>query len=145
MPIRGIVRAKSVKGVVSDTNAPFYVDSDDNIPYIIPAGTGTSEIPFVLGLAGVTGAKIAAGSGVLVSGVATVATGLTTVKGFAGLVNTPAPGTYLTGVTEVHGLNITSVTTGSVVLQGVFNSLATGAATASVSGTAGFRWVAIGT
>ena len=145
MPVRGIVRQPTAAGLVSRTNAPIFVDSDDNIPYINPAGTGTSLVPFVLGLTGVTGAVIAAGSCALVSGVATIATGLSTVKGFAALINTPATGTYTTGANEVHGINVTSITTGSVVIQGVFNSLATGAATASVSGTAGFRWVAIGT
>ena len=144
MPIRGILRQKTVPGLVSNTNAPFYVDSDDNIPYIIPAGTGTSEVPFVLGLSGVTGAKIAGGTGVLVSGVATIATGLTTVKGFTANVLS-ASGTFASGVSEVSNLCITSITTGSVVVQGLFNSFVTGAATISVSGTATFNWVAIGT
>jgi hypothetical protein len=145
MPVRGVYRGPTAKGIASETNAPFFVDSDDNIPYVNVAGSGATVLPLVLGLAGVTGAKIAAGSGVLVSGVATVATGLSTVKGFSALVTTPTTGSYATGVTEVHGLNITSVTTGAVVVQGIFNSFATGAATLSVSGTAAFRWVAIGT
>ncbi len=125
------------------------MDSDDNIPYIFPSGTGSttgvSGVPFILGLPNVTGAKMAGGSGALVSGTGTVATGLTTIKGISFTVNQPATGTYPTGVSEVHSINIVSVTTGSVVIQGVFNSFTTGAATVSVSGTAGFRWVAFGT
>ena len=42
MPVRGLVRTAAFKGTVTDTNAPIYVDSDDNIPYLIPAGTGSS-------------------------------------------------------------------------------------------------------
>mgnify|MGYP001560408055 CR=1 FL=1 len=143
MPIRGIVRQASTPGLATGKNAPFFVDSDDNIPYINPAGTGTDVVPFVLGLAGVTGAKIAAGSGVLVSGIATVATGLTTVKGFSAAVR-GATG-FATGATEVHEIQIVSITTGAVAVQGVFNAFVTGAATISVSGTATFNWVAIGT
>ncbi len=144
MPVRGILRSPVVAGVASKTNAPFHVDSDDNIPYINPAGTGSTMVPLVLGIGGVTGGVMAAGSGVLVSGVATVATGLGTVKGFMAQVLS-ASGTFATGVTEVSNLCITSITTGSVVVQGIFNSFATGAATASVSGTTSFRWVAFGT
>ncbi len=146
MPVRGILRkGTGAPGLTSATNAPIYVNSADNLPYIVPAGTGTSEVPFVLGLAGVTGAKMAAGTGALVSGTGTVATGLATVKGITFTVTQPATGTYPTGASEVHSINVVSVTTGSVVIQGVFNSFTTGAATVSVSGTAGFRWVALGT
>ena len=143
MPVRGIVRRATVAGEVTATNAPIYVDSDDNIPYLIPAGTGSSLVPFVLGLTGVTGAKIAAGSGVLVAGTGTIATGLATVKGFAAAVR-GATG-FATGATEVHEIQVTSITTGSVAVQGLFNAFVTGAATLSVSGTATFNWVAIGT
>ena len=143
MPVRGIVRSDVIKGVASETNAPFHVDSTDNIPYLIPAGTGTSLVPLVLGLAGVTGAKIAAGSGTLVSGVVTVDTGLTTVKGFSAAVR-GATG-FATGATEVHEIQIVSITTGAVAVQGIFNAFVTGAAPISVSGTATFNWVAIGT
>jgi hypothetical protein len=145
MPVRGILRSPTIKGLATPTHAPLHVDSDDNLPYMIPAGSGTTLVPLVIGLSGVTGVVIASGTGTLVSGVVTVATGLTTVKGFSATVKTPATGTYLTGVTEVHSINVTSITTGAVSVQGVFNSFVTGAATASVSGTAPFWWVAIGT
>ena len=143
MPVRGIVRRATTPGVATATNAPFFVDSDDNIPYLIPAGSGTSVVPFVLGLTGVTGAKLAAGSGTLVTGTAIVATGLTTVKGFTATVY-GATG-FATGATEVHEIQVVSITTGAVSVQGVFNSFATGAATVSVSGTATFYWLALGT
>ena len=143
MPIRGIVRQATQAGFASTKNAPIFVDSDDDIPYIVPTGSGTGAVPFVLGLAGVTGAKLAAGSGVLVSGVATVATGLTTVKGFNADVR-GATG-FASGATEVHEIQIVSITTGAVAVQGIFNSFATGAATISVSGTATFNWIAVGT
>ena len=143
MPVRGLVRTAAFKGTVTDTNAPIYVDSDDNIPYLIPAGTGSSLIPFVLGLTGVTGAKIAAGSGTLVTGTVIVATGLTTVKGFVATVY-GATG-FATGATEVHEIQVVSITTGAVSVQGIFNAFVTGAATISASGTATFYWLALGT
>ena len=143
MPIRGLLRQPTVAGLATDKNAPIFVDSDDNLAYVNPAGTGSTLTPFIFGVAGVTGVRIAAGSGVLVTGAATVATGLTTVKGFAAAVR-GATG-FATGATEVHEIQIVSITTGAVAVQGIFNAFVTGAATISVSGTAAFNWVAFGT
>lgn len=142
--VRSLVRTATVKGYASPASAPIYVDSDDNAVKIIPAGSGTTELVFQMASAA-SGFRTAAGSGALVSGVLTVATGLSTVLSFTANVKTPTTGTYTTGVTEVHGINVTSITTGAVVVQGVFNSFVTGAATASVSGTATFYWQAVGT
>ena len=47
MSVRGIVRRKTVPGVASGTNAPIYVDSDDNKLKMIPAGSGTTEVEVV--------------------------------------------------------------------------------------------------
>ncbi len=142
--IRSLTRRPTILGYATAASAPIYVDSDDNAVKIIPAGTGTTEV--VLAVAGgASGFKMVAGSGALVSGTGTIATGLLTVQGITFTVNQPATGTYTTGANEVHTINVVSVTTGSVAIQGVFNSLTTGAATASVSGTAGFRYVALGT
>jgi hypothetical protein len=47
MPIRGIVRSKTVQGSAYDAHAPIYVDSDDNILKMIPAGSGTTEVQVV--------------------------------------------------------------------------------------------------
>lgn len=44
MPSRGITRGATVKGVATPTHAPIYVDSDDNIVKMIPAGSGTTEV-----------------------------------------------------------------------------------------------------
>lgn len=90
-----------------------------------------------------SGPRVAAGTGTLVSGAATIATGLTSVTTFIGTMK-GATG-FATGATEVSGLNVSSITTGSVVVNGVFNSFATGAATISVSGTGTFTWIAFGT
>ncbi len=90
------------------------------------------------------GAKIAGGTGSLVSGAATIATGLTTVLGFTA-VPISASGTFATGASEVFTIYVTSITTGSVVVNGVFNQFTTGNATKSVSGTTAFSWFAYGT
>ncbi len=42
--IRSITRRPTVAGYASAGSAPIYVDSDDNILKIIPAGTGTTEV-----------------------------------------------------------------------------------------------------
>ena len=92
-----------------------------------------------------SGPRVAAGTGTLVTGAVVVATGLATVTAFTASVKEPATGTYTTGANEVHSINVKSITTGAVSVDGVFNSLATGAATVSVSGTATFYWIAFGT
>ncbi len=44
MSTRNIRRQATVPGYASATNVPIYVDSDDNILKMIPAGSGTSEV-----------------------------------------------------------------------------------------------------
>ncbi len=142
MPARSIARSASVKGYAIPTAAPIYVNSGDNSVRIIPAGTGTTEV--VLAIAGAaSGFKMTAGSGALVSGTGTIATGLLTVQGFS--ITLKGATGFATGATEVSDFNITSITTGSVAVQGVFNAFATGASTLSVSGTAAYSWLALGT
>lgn len=43
MSVRGLYRGKTPIGSATATNAPIYVDSDDNLLKLIPAGTGTTE------------------------------------------------------------------------------------------------------
>lgn len=86
---------------------------------------------------------LAYGSGVLVSGVATIQTGLASVSAFTAQLT--GTGTKSSGATEVSSLQVHTITTGSVVVQGFFNAFVTGASTISVSGTAAFNWIAIGT
>jgi len=85
----------------------------------------------------------AAGSGTLVSGTATIATGLNSVLSFNTILNGPTG--FATGATEVSDIIVASITTGSVIVKGTFNAFVTGAATISVSGTGGFFWQAMGT
>lgn len=47
MSVRGITRNATVRGSATETNAPIYVDDDDNILKYIPAGTGTTEVQIV--------------------------------------------------------------------------------------------------
>jgi hypothetical protein len=86
---------------------------------------------------------LAYGSGVLVSGVATIATGLSTVNVFT--ANLTGTGAKTTGAAEIATLQIHTIVTGSVIVQGFFNSFVTGTPTISVSGTNTFAWMAIGT
>lgn len=44
MSTRGLARRATAVGYATPTNAPIYVDSDDNRVKVIPAGSGTDEI-----------------------------------------------------------------------------------------------------
>lgn len=83
------------------------------------------------------------GSGALVSGVATVATGLASVNVFTATLT--GTGAKTTGAAEIATLQVHTITTGAVIVQGFFNSFVTGTPTISVSGTNTFSWIAIGT
>jgi hypothetical protein len=43
MSVRGLYRGATVKGFATPTNAPIYVDSDDNKLKIVSAGSGSTE------------------------------------------------------------------------------------------------------
>jgi hypothetical protein len=47
MSVRGLFRGATVKGYATPTNSPIYIDSDDNIAKIVPAGSGTTEVQLV--------------------------------------------------------------------------------------------------
>jgi len=49
MSTRNISRRSAIQGYANSTNAPIYVDSDDNILKMIPAGSGTTEVELVDG------------------------------------------------------------------------------------------------
>ena len=44
MSVRGLLRKTTPVGSATATNAPIYVDADDNILKFIPAGSGTTEV-----------------------------------------------------------------------------------------------------
>ena len=44
MSVRGLYRGKTVKGFATPTNAPIYIDSDDNKLKYVPAGSGSTEV-----------------------------------------------------------------------------------------------------
>lgn len=139
MAVRGIHRGPTVRGAATPTNCPIYLDSDDNTPKLIPAGSGSTEVALALA-ASASGAKFAAGTATCVSGAVTVATGLSTVLGFAYSLNATG---FATGATEVTAIAINPtlpLATGAVACQGY--RLFT--VTASASGTGTFNWVAVG-
>lgn len=47
MSMRGIARSATKIGEATPTNAPVYIDSDDNILKMIPAGSGSTEVQVV--------------------------------------------------------------------------------------------------
>jgi hypothetical protein len=47
MSVRGLHRGATVKGYATPTNAPIYIDSDDNIVKVVPAGSGSTEVQII--------------------------------------------------------------------------------------------------
>ena len=152
MPVRGLYRGATVKGTVTASNAPVYVDSDDNRLKVIPAGTGSTEVLFLdssygIGASGVVGTaagvKVAGGSGALVSGTAVVATGLATVSGFSWNI----VGATGTGAANAELPTITSIATGAVTITAFYVSTigASGASIISSGSAASYYWTALGT
>lgn len=139
--IRSVTRRASQVGYSAKTSAPLRVDDTSNTLLIVNAGTGSTEVAIPT-MISASGAKIAAGSGALVSGSATIATGLTSVMSFHATVY-GATG-FATGPTEVDEVIVSSITTGSVVCKGVFSIFSTGSRALSASGTATFYWHALG-
>lgn len=87
-----------------------------------------------------SGARLAAGSGALVSGTATITTGLTSILGFS-IDNTSQP--TGTGVASAQILQA-SWTTGAVTVTAFSISSVTGATIAASGSSGSFTWVAIG-
>ena len=142
--VRSITRRPAIAGVgyATKTSAPFYVNDTDNSVRCIPAGTGSTEVAFML-TAATGAAKTAYGTGTFVSGTVTVATGLLTVASFqATLIGT---GATATGATEIERIVVASITTGAVVVNGSYHSGTAAVSVQSVSGTAAFYWTAYGT
>lgn len=137
MSVRGLYRFGSQRGYATVTNAPIRVDPTSQAVMVNTAGSSTTENALAQAVSA-SGFRIAAGNAALVSGSGTVATGLTTVLSFQ--LDLLATG-FATGATEVTDAVVSSITTGSVVVQGY--RLQT--TTASASGTGTFYWFAVGT
>ena len=99
------------------------------------------DVPYARQVSGAA-IRYAHGSGALVSGTATIQTGLTTVLAFQA-TNFGSTG-FATGATEVDDVIVSSITTGSVVCKGIFSDFSTGTRKVSASGTTTFYWVAFG-
>ena len=141
MPERGIYRGAVPRGYATPTNSPLYINSTDNLPHIIPIGSGTAEVVVPTTIA-TSGARFAAGTGTLVSGTVVVATGLTSVLSFIPILN--GTGATASGATEVDTLVVASITTGAVTVNGAYHSATAAIQVQSVSGTASFYWLAVG-
>ncbi len=99
------------------------------------------DVPYARNVSG-TAFRYAHGSGALVSGSATIQTGLTTVYAFQA-TNLGSTG-FATGATEVDDIIASSITTGSVLCKGIYSDFSTGSRKLSTSGTTQFTWTAFG-
>ncbi len=110
---------------------------------LVDVTNGLNQLQGIKDLTSTGAGKIAYGTGTLVSGTVTVATGLTLCTAFATtLIGT---GATATGATEVERLVVASITTGAVVVNGSYHSGTAAVCVQSVSGTAAFYWVGVGT
>ncbi len=172
MSIRGIVRQATVAGVASTKNAPIFIDSDDNILYTIPAGSGTTVVaqcdvssvqtltnktlttptiassatfPVVKDATGAGLRLVAGGTGAMVSGTITITTGLTQILGMtANVVVQP----NATGALSPQILVVapgTGASGGSGVVTAYFISSGTGATTIASGSSGTVAWTAFGT
>lgn len=171
MAVRAIARRATVLGIPAHpSTAPIYVDLDDNIVKIVPAGTGSTEvqiidassaqtltnktlttptiassssIPYVQDATGAGSIKVARGTGTFVTGTVVIATGLDTVDAFVATLEGTGAGT--SGASEIERVNVSSITTGAVSCVGSYHSATAGTSVISASGTSTFRWIAFGT
>ena len=139
MPERGIYRGASQRGYATVTNAPIRVDSTTNLPMLNGAGSGTTETPLMVS-ATASGVRIAAGSGALLTGALTIATGLTTILSASADSGGQPTGT---GTASAQLLGCTWVT-GALTVTAYSISSVTGATIAASTSTGSFAWFAIG-
>jgi len=117
--VRSLVRNKTVKGFASAASAPIYVDSDDNIVKVIPAGTGSTEVQIVdassaqtltnktLTSPVITGATISANRNVQTVAAAG------SVQGDAGAITVSSPGlAFVTGADATKGVVLPAAVAG---------------------------------
>jgi hypothetical protein len=111
MPTRGLRRAAAVQGFATPQNCPIYVDSDDDILKVIPAGSGTTEKQVIdaSSTQTLTNKTLTAPTltAPVISGAATIATGsvITSATITDAVINTAliAGGATLTLTAATHG------------------------------------------
>lgn len=115
MAVRNIRRQATVAGVATPTAAPIYIDSDDNILKMIPAGSGTTEVQVIDAssaqtLTGktITGANISAGVN---SDIKALAAAITYTSNVTAAVITGFSWTVVAGATYVFEMNLPTVMT----------------------------------
>lgn len=144
MPTRALARTNAPRGYAIPTNCPIRVDNSTNGVKIIPAGTGSTEVELLQTITvGATGSlKLAAGTGALVSGAATIATGLSNILGYS-----VDGGGNPSGATAAASPQLLTAvaTTGSLAVTAYAVTSVTGAVTASTGATGSFSWFAFGT
>lgn len=121
--IRSLRRAKSVLGFATGQSAPIYVDSDDNLVKLIPAGSGTTETVLVdtttsqtLTTKTLTAPTLTAP---VISGAATLASGATLTTP---TILIPTTVVTMTGTTGSDAATVTSVTPQYLGLTGATGS-----------------------
>jgi hypothetical protein len=124
MAVRNLYRGKSVNGTATPTNAPIYVDSDDNILKHIPAGSGSTEVP-VGQIAGSTaGIGYATGAGGAVTQATNASTGVELNKP-CGQITTVALTTAAAAEERFTVTNSLVVATDVIALSTTYNGAGT--------------------
>lgn len=88
------------------------------------------------------GYRVAAGTGTMVAGAATVTTGLNAITGFTVMLK--GTGNTSAGVTGTESMRIQTITTGAVTVGGLWHSNTASVSVNDVTGTNSFYWIAVG-
>lgn len=145
MPVRGISRSDTINGDATGSNAPIYVDSDDNKLKMIPAGSGTTEVelidastvqtltnktltnPVINGALGTQLSEVVAATNVITAAESGSTFFLNSATEFVSTLPAPALGLYFCFIVAAapSGASYTVVTNGSAnIIKGNQNSVA---------------------
>lgn len=138
MPTRNITRRSTPIGAATGDAAPIYVDSDDNILKIIPAGSGTTEVQIVdeTSTQTISGNKTFTGT-VVMSGAVTKTE---FADGTAALPSITFSDDLNTGIYRIGADNFGLSAGGAVVLDVAATAISPGVTDTQALGTTALMW-----
>jgi len=138
MPTRSITRRKTLQGYADPASAPIYVDSDDDILKIIPAGSGSTEVQLIdsTHTQTITGDKTFTGT-VVISGIATVTE---FADGSAAAPSITFSDEKTTGIYRIGASNLGISLGGAIEIDISATALSPGVSDGNALGTTSLMW-----
>jgi len=138
MPSAAVRRGTAVKNTASPAVAPIYVDSDDNILKMIPAGSGTTEVQIVdeTSTQTISGDKTFTGT-VVMSGAVTKTE---FADGTAALPSITFSDDLNSGIYRIGADNVGASVGGAVVLNIAATAISPGVTDTQALGTTSLMW-----